>query len=110
MTNQLTQTDFAQNVKTSFQITDARGSAIDVVLEDVTPRKLSARQEQFSVYFRGPLDSFLQQGTYRLEHSHIGSMELFLVPVGKNETGYSYEAVFNRFISVPESTERSLAL
>jgi hypothetical protein len=38
----------------------------------------------------------LQQGMYELQHAHLGTLELFLVPVGQDHTGLYYEAVFNR--------------
>jgi hypothetical protein len=39
----------------------------------------------------------LGQGVYPLDHEAMGAFELFLVPVGKNERGYQYEAVFNYY-------------
>jgi hypothetical protein len=33
---------------------------------------------------------------YGVEHDRLGTFDLFLVPVGADETGVSYEAVFNR--------------
>lgn len=53
----------------------------------------------FSVLFRGPQAPFIEQGMYRLEigagdAGNRGSLELFLVPVGKDADGCLYEAVF----------------
>ena len=31
---------------------------------------------------------------YRVEHEDIGSFEIFLVPIGPDEKGMKYEAVF----------------
>jgi hypothetical protein len=57
----------------------------------------AARQERFSLVFRGPRDTMLQQGTYQLQHNQLGVLELFLVPVGQDHEGLYFEAVFNRF-------------
>jgi hypothetical protein len=35
---------------------------------------------------------------FRLEHDKIGAIDLFLVPVRKDEQGLYYEAVFNRLL------------
>jgi len=52
--------------------------------------------ERFSIYFVGPGDFYLPQSTYRMEHDQLGQLEMFIVPVGKEQRGYRYEAVFNR--------------
>ena len=56
----------------------------------------TARQERFSIVFRGPREKPLQQGMYQLQHDQLGALELFLVPVGRDHEGLYYEAVFNR--------------
>jgi len=49
----------------------------------------------FSLYFLGPAEVYLQQQIYHLAHDAFpDGLDLFLVPVGKDERGYSYEAVF----------------
>lgn len=53
------------------------------------------RQRNFSVVFRGPLDMPLGQGMFRMEHNSLESLDLFIVPVGRTEKGFEYEAVFN---------------
>ena len=55
----------------------------------------SVRQDPFSIVFRGPKDKALGQGTFRMEHDEIGSFDLFLVPIGEDQSGRQYEAVFN---------------
>ncbi|MCG3198869.1 MAG: hypothetical protein HUU16_07845 [Candidatus Omnitrophica bacterium] len=52
-------------------------------------------RESFSLLFKGPLVSFLPQGTYRFSNETLGELEVFIVPVGKESDGYHYEAVFN---------------
>lgn len=55
------------------------------------------REESFTLLFRAATEIDLRQTTYRLKHDHLGTIELFLVPVGrKNGPWKFYEAVFNR--------------
>lgn len=49
----------------------------------------------FSIVFHGPGDVLLPQRIYRMEHAEIGVFDLFLVPIGPDEKGLRYEAVFN---------------
>jgi hypothetical protein len=44
--------------------------------------------------FRGPGDVLLPQRIYRMEHEEIGVFDLFLVPIGPDEIGLRYEAIF----------------
>lgn len=53
------------------------------------------RGRPFSIVFRGSGDVLLPQRIYRMEHAEMGSFEVFLVPIGPDEKGLLYEAVFN---------------
>jgi hypothetical protein len=49
----------------------------------------------FSLTFTNPRkDAYLPQATYSLEHVQLGAFELFLVPLGPDQAGMRYEAVF----------------
>jgi hypothetical protein len=50
----------------------------------------------FSTLVRGPAEPALAQATYVLDHVELGELTLFLVPIGADDTGRTYEAVFNR--------------
>lgn len=53
-------------------------------------------RDTFALIFTGPLDQFLQQNTYAMQHEVLGApIVLFIVPVAKNDDGFQYEAVFN---------------
>ena len=54
----------------------------------------AGRRAPFSLLFRGPPDPLLSQRIYRLEHPDIGPLEIFIVPIGRDESGSTYEAVF----------------
>jgi hypothetical protein len=53
------------------------------------------RREPFSLVFRGPQQPILPQRIYALEQETLGRIEIFLVPIGPDEVGQRYEAVFN---------------
>ena len=56
--------------------------------------KHSTGREPFSVVFRAPATPVLAQMIRRLEHPELGAFELFLVPIGPDDVGMRYEAVF----------------
>jgi hypothetical protein len=53
------------------------------------------RPEAFSVLFTGPADAPLPQQMYGMGHERLGDAEVFLVPIGLDDRGFHYEAVFN---------------
>ncbi|MGB7203491.1 MAG: hypothetical protein WBD16_14685 [Pyrinomonadaceae bacterium] len=74
-------------------------SDIQLELVEVSEKKVTGVHEMFSLLFCGAKDEALSQGTYDLTHDTLGSVTLFLVPVGLDENGYRYEAAFNRLLS-----------
>jgi len=86
---------FVENNNSRFTVGLPSGKKLEVLLIDISDRRVSARQEQYSITFRSPADTFIPQGMYRFEHDKLGSFELFIVPIGKDGQGYSYEATFN---------------
>ncbi len=94
----LTRDGMAEYANTSFVVLDAPTAPVTVQLTEVTPRSATARQEVFSLMFRGPADRFLPQKTYRLKHDRLGEFDLFLVPVEQDKEEFIYEAAFNRLI------------
>jgi len=53
------------------------------------------KRDPFSLLFRGLGDFGYQQGSYRLRHEKLGVLEIFLVPIGRDEKGTFLEAIFN---------------
>jgi hypothetical protein len=86
---------FAENLNTKFRIPLNSSSPAEIELIEVMEARSTPRQQQFSLFFRGPLEYFLPQGTYHMEHEKLGPLDLFIVPVGKEQEGFRYEAVFN---------------
>jgi hypothetical protein len=54
----------------------------------------SGRRDPFSIVFRAATGRVLPQKIYRMEHEHLGTFDLFLVPIGPDSKGMRYEAVF----------------
>jgi hypothetical protein len=54
-----------------------------------------AGREPFSIVFRGSPDCIWPQGIYKIDHKNFKDLHLFLVPIGPDDTGMCYEAVFN---------------
>jgi hypothetical protein len=80
----------------SFWVRPGDAAPFEVELIHVSERPGEASQRaQFSLLFRGGPDPPLPQRIYRLEHERLGPLDLFLVPLGPDEAGQRYEAVFN---------------
>jgi hypothetical protein len=89
---------FSENLNTKFRIPSQSDEALEMELIEVVETMRTPTREQFSVFFRGPLEYRLPQSIYHMEHEKMGEMDIFLVPIGKGQEGYNYEAVFNRMI------------
>ena len=92
----LTHETFGQNVNTKFQVQTGEDTGVELELTEVSELKLHPRQEEFSIWFRGPLDTFLGQGVRNFKHDQMGEFELFIVPIRQNADGFYYQAIFNR--------------
>ncbi len=60
-----------------------------------------ARNEKFSLLFRGPVAAALKQNTHTFAHADVGQFAMFIVPVRTRDANHAYyEAVFNRLAPV----------
>jgi len=95
----LDQADFAAHLGTRFRLRMADGAELELVLLEASLHPhlppQPGRRRGFSLVFRSPSPGHLPQGIYRLGHEAMGTMDLFLVPIGPREGGMCYEAVFN---------------
>src|SRR3954464_7977667 len=76
---------------------DASGAGAELELTLVEVKRLGTALRQggaFSLLFLSRAGPFLPQATYRVTHPKLGTLELFLVPVGPIHGGNGYEAVF----------------
>ena len=93
----LTVASLSEQLHTKFRLTVEPEKIVEVELVEVQAHgDVPGQTERFSAVFRGALDTFLQQRTYAMEHERLGSFELFIVPIRKDDAGFYYEAVFNR--------------
>jgi hypothetical protein len=86
---------FAGLLNTKFRVEGDNADPVELELVEVSELDVSDRQEQFRIIFVGGNEQFLSQGIRRLQHE-AGTFELFLVPINQNQSGFQYEAVFNR--------------
>jgi hypothetical protein len=98
MPAQLRPTMFTAYVGTQFDVLDDPSQTFCLTLTSVVEHVKTDRQEAFSLFFHGPSAPFVAQGIHKIKHSHLGELELFLVPVGQDKDGFQYEAAFNNLI------------
>jgi hypothetical protein len=85
---------FTEQVGSTFEVADM-SSRFDLKFHKIVEHSKTETNETFSVFFLGPVDRFMPQGTHKLSHALFGEMDIFLVPVAKTNAGFEYEAVFN---------------
>ena len=105
MAMQLTRQHFEPLIGQKFTLTTPDAQTVDLSLVDVAelpaparrgrkPLPETVRREPFSIYFTAaPL---LPQATYPIANEALGAepLPIFIVPIGKADEGYEYEAVF----------------
>lgn len=89
---------FAGQVKSRFWVPLRESQGVELELVEAKDLGSTPRQEQFSLLFRGPLEPFLPQHIYQVQHDQLGDLTLFLVPVAGEPYGFTYEAVFSRLV------------
>ncbi len=98
MLNQLTHESFIPYLAHTFQLNletaNYELTLLEATIIDSDPEE--GRRHPFSVVFLGPSQPILPQQIYELHHEEMGSLALFLVPIGPDKTtrGIRYEAVF----------------
>jgi hypothetical protein len=100
VTPELTKEAFKRNLNTTFWLRDHGGARVSLELVEIRNGYSTSRQEMFSLLFRGDPGRIHPQQVYPMEHDAIGTFDLFLVPVGRDHAGTSYEAIFNRLLKV----------
>jgi hypothetical protein len=92
---------FAPLVGSEFRTKSGDGSEQTLVLESAKPyekreesRNGLSRREPFTLVFRGS-ETILPQQIYAMHHATAGSVDIFIVPVGRDARGTQYEAIFN---------------
>lgn len=97
----LTSDDFQPFLKRTFQVFPEGFDPLSWTLVDVRELRSSPVKEEgsarpaFSIVFQGPVEPVIPQGIYKIQHEEMGSLELFLVPIGPStDGGMQYEAIF----------------
>ena len=86
----------------TFRVRTGPGETVDVTLDVVTASPGPAhagwpagRDQPFTLLFRGPLSPLLPQKIHTFEHETLGTVEIFIVPIGPDSEGHRYKAIFN---------------
>lgn len=94
----LASTDFANQANTTYELW-LGDSAMSLTLIDIRPLPGRAHpgsmRQPFSLIFRSAVQHVLPQRIYTLKNAASGTQDVFLVPVGRDQAGVIYEAVFN---------------
>lgn len=87
---------FAACLNQDFEIVFPKGT---LVLKLTEARPLGSRpeslREPFALTFLGRSNPRLPQQIYKMRNATLGEMEIFLVPIGGDQTSCTFEAVFN---------------
>ena len=90
--------EFAAQVNTTFKAANAENE-FEITLVEVKSVISNNFQECFALLFKAPADVPPVQQLFSLTHEVFGELEIFLVPVKKNESGLFFEAVFNSLLA-----------
>lgn len=90
---------FSGVLESRFDVHQGNGSAVEFTLVECNSLLSNETQECYSLLFRGPVDQPPVQNIYVLENDTLGTMELFLVPVKRDDHGLYFEAVMNHLLS-----------
>ncbi len=104
MLDKLTSEDFSAHIHESFRIKPEGGdngatygpgvAELIEVNELSTPQNRPEKRTPFSLIFRCSNEVIMPQQIYLVEHAQLGPLMMFLVPVGQDQEGYLYEAIF----------------
>jgi hypothetical protein len=90
----LTPADFEPHVGEQFTI-EGDGKRLDLKLAEVEHLGTAHREGgAFSLLFLSSPGAFLPQGIYPLQHPALGTLDLFIVPLGPKGGANSYQVIF----------------
>jgi hypothetical protein len=95
---QLSAADFAPAVGQVFRLA-CEGEEFELLLDEVKERNPLPGvpgRASFALFFRGPADRLLLQGSHPFVNATLGELAFFVVPLGPDSRGtMSYQALFN---------------
>ena len=86
---------FAAAIGTEFKLTAAENRSVTVELSEVADLVEKSGTRSFSAIFTVPENYKVEQGIYDLSHESMGTLQLFLVPIGTTKGPHQLQAVFN---------------
>ena len=102
MLDKLSNDDFTKYLNSLFSLTLDSGENVELKLVDVTELKNydnndgdNQGRKPFSIMFSGPQQPVLPQGIHTLNNYEMQPLSIFMVPIGPDNNGMRYEAVFN---------------
>lgn len=98
MPEQITADDFRELTDQGFrlrheQLPEAAATLLEV--EDLPEGPGRSGRAPFSLLFAVDGEAEPVQALFELEHEALGRLQVFLVPIGRDERGLLFEAVFN---------------
>ena len=98
MTELLQTTDFQLQLDQLFCIHLGNATTIDLHLVSVTELGEASQpgfRNPFSLHFLGPVSQqYLLQHTYQMVNEKLGTLDIFIVPLGPDAGRMRYEAIF----------------
>ena len=99
MLETLSMHDFTDCLGTKFRVHSATTQTCDLELAEATSLGSAAgrtpsNRDPFSLIFRGAPQPILPQQIYKFEHDRLGTLEMFIVPIGPDNQGMRYQAIF----------------
>src|SRR5688572_32081511 len=98
MTKSLQSTDFQSQLDQLFCIHLGNATTIDLQLVSVKELGAASQPEfrnPFSLHFLGPVSrQYLPQHTYQMVNEKLGTIDIFVVPLGPEAGRMRYEAIF----------------
>ncbi|MFT4254541.1 MAG: hypothetical protein QM608_18905 [Caulobacter sp.] len=89
--------NFGGQANTTYELLVAGGS-MQLTLIDIQPlpaHHAASQRAPFSLIFKSHVQHVLPQAIYRLRSAAQGEVEMFLVPLGRDAQGVTYQAVYN---------------
>jgi hypothetical protein len=97
MLDRLTLESFRPYLNQKFQVQIDPAPSLDLILaecEAIKPSAAGPDRDPFRLLFIGNTTPILPQRIYRLVHEQMGTVDIFIVPLGPDERGMRYEAIF----------------
>lgn len=86
--------DFEPHLNAIFEMESSRGMVPLTLAKTESAGQARRASGAFSLLFVAPAGAFLPQAIYPVRHPALGTLEIFLVPVGPVPGGNGYHAVF----------------